>query len=95
MGGGENGSAEPAAVQPSPDFPQGQLGSDHRVSSSAGPSAGGGLFCCVGGIVFPTRLSSHLESARETLRQGKGYLHVSGKRQDTEHEPRAASNQDK
>ena len=31
MGGGEeNGSAEPAAVQPSPAFPQGPLGSDHQ-----------------------------------------------------------------
>ena len=37
MGGGEEtGSASRgrAAVQPSPDFPQGPLGSDHLVSSS-------------------------------------------------------------
>lgn len=42
------------------------------VPSSVRPSGGGGLFCCNGGIIFPARPSPHLESARKTLRQGKG-----------------------
>ena len=42
------------------------------VPSSMRPSGGGGSFCCNGGVIFPARLSPHLESARKTLRQGKG-----------------------
>lgn len=66
------------------------------VPSSVGPLGGGGLFCCSGGITCPARLSSHLESARKTLRQRKVLVRGLLSREHPrtpKHEPRAASHQ--
>lgn len=58
---------------------------------SVGPVGGGGLFCGEGRTGCPAGLSLHLESARETLRQGQGFGRWAVGGQDAQREPREAS----
>lgn len=58
--------------------------------SSVGPVGGGRLFCGDGRTGCPAGLSLHLESARKTLRQGKGFGCWAVGRQDTQRKPSEA-----